>query len=101
MRRAHQIEDAPFLSRHEASRHVQVLQSAVCHRGTGLSSVCLSEPSLQTVPLQVDLSLLTGETRLSGWKFFWGGSSQPSVKECLRAAGCFLTERIPTAGGAA
>lgn len=27
------------------------------------------------------------------------GSSQPNVKACLRAAGCFLTELIPTAAG--
>ena len=51
---------SPFLSGHEASRHVQVLPSVT--GGTGLSSLCLPEPSPQTVPLQVDPSLLTAET---------------------------------------
>lgn len=65
---------------------------AVCgHRGTGVS--------LQTLPLLVDQPPLAARRRDTFIRLESFGSSQPSVKACLRAAGCFLAERIPTATG--
>lgn len=82
-------KNTEFLSRHEASH-----QSAV--RGTGLSSVCLSEPASRrpTCCRWIRRRRRSPFIRLETF-----GSSQPSVKACLHAAGCFLQELIPTAAG--
>lgn len=79
-----------FLSRHEASHH-----SAPSGGRDSPPSVYLSRRPCRPTCCRW-ISRRSPLIRLESF-----GSSQPSVKACLHAAGCFLQELIPTAASPA